>query len=581
MTPAFGLGSFQVASGVQDARGVARELEVTGAPFLLVRREADGAVLWYTFEVDDELLRRLRADAFAVEGALDLYEYPAGPVWPSDGVPATSAVWGPQGFPVLDPAAEIIRGLATPGGTTQGVLFPEITASVAVVRPQQTIELAVALAAASPLGPALPLDLEFPPGVERLSLLAFVESDHFSRPEGESWQTSFSVSRNLEVSPAAGWTFKARATGPRASYRLTVSFLCGGALAGRVQYTLAAAGSPEAAPPSSSGGTISIQPSVEVPHTVTVARTPTGAFELRFLDKGEPAGWVPVQFSRNYLQQLEQASDLARVVELGESIYDDLSASSRALVEWLERSSGPLTIVSREPAIPFELLQLRPERNGPLLGVERPVARALDLSEGVPTTLVVDRAACIRPDYPSPNALPDAAGEEAELGARVVLERGATQADLDALLGRGDLPLVHFAGHAEGDPAQLFLQDGAVSPTRFRRSSPLLRSHPFVFLNGCRAGHGQGDGPSVQRNMTATFLQRGAAGVLAPLIRVKSPSARRAAGAFYEACAEGFVVAEAVRRVRALALDPRAGHAPTFLSYLIHAPPSLRLSLPA
>lgn len=143
------------------------------------------------------------------------------------------------------------------------------------------------------------------------------------------------------------------------------------------------------------------------------------------------------------------------------------------------------------------------------------------------------------------------------------------------------MSILHFAGHANGNPAQLVLEDQKVSPTFFAPSSALLSSgHPLIFLNGCRAGHVSDTSPAFLANFVKMLLASKCTAVVAPMIKVQSPAACKAATTCYDAVANNSV-GEAVRQIRSLAMDSRIpeDHRATYLSYLAFAPPTLKLAI--
>jgi CHAT domain-containing protein len=198
------------------------------------------------------------------------------------------------------------------------------------------------------------------------------------------------------------------------------------------------------------------------------------------------------------------------------------------------------------------------------------------------TDLNIGQVACIRPQYgTSGDELPSAEEEEKDLQQRFpnrfhVIRRSS---ELGDLLQNGQVRILHFAGHADGNPAHLVLEDDKVSPARFHPSYPLLRiGRPLFFLNGCRTGKSWSNAPAFLANSVKVLLTSGCSAIVAPMIKVESPAARKAAKVFYDAVANETIV-EAVRQVRCLALDrstPEEDKA-TYLSYLVFAPPTLKL----
>jgi hypothetical protein len=200
-----------------------------------------------------------------------------------------------------------------------------------------------------------------------------------------------------------------------------------------------------------------------------------------------------------------------------------------------------------------------------------PPARAIDVAT----------AACIRPDYA--DAMGGAIDEERQLQARVKQPiHVGTASELTFLLARADVPLIHFAGHAQGAPtAGLVMDAGNVTtPLDFLGTRLLGDGHPFVFLNGCRAGFAQPGLFTVYANFPKTLVVAHASGIVASVIQVKVDAAPIAAALFYDAVGAGATVGEAVRRVRERAFATTVpSHAASFMSYLAYTPPDLVLRL--
>lgn len=114
------------------------------------------------------------------------------------------------------------------------------------------------------------------------------------------------------------------------------------------------------------------------------------------------------------------------------------------------------------------------------LGADRPVVRWISRL-GMATAPAAQTIACVRPNYPPNIALPSAKQEEEEedlqqrYPAMTVVR---TTAEFNQLLNRTDVGIVHFAGHARGNPPNLILEDDAVSALKFSSSSPLMNTAP-------------------------------------------------------------------------------------------------------
>jgi CHAT domain-containing protein len=242
-----------------------------------------------------------------------------------------------------------------------------------------------------------------------------------------------------------------------------------------------------------------------------------------------------------------------------------------------------MEIAADDRMAPFEVVRTRPKDPRSYLGVRCGITRWIGPGKApmVNPTVAVTSMACIRPDYAEESALPSARAEEAALQQRFGdrVKHMATVDDLAELLDRADVRLIHFAGHADGNPPRLSLEGGGRFPgMRFTRERPLLsEAHPFFFINGCRAGVGRPDAAPILGDFAKLLLRNGCVGVVAPTIKVQSTAALGVAQKFYEQAGSASV-AEALRQARALVLgDGRDELAASYLSYVFCGPPELRL----
>jgi hypothetical protein len=583
------LQPFQLSSGHDRAVDVAGDLQANSVPFLVVHHQSGGRVSWHTFEIDEALIHKLlHGGEASIAHALDLHHSRSARFLKVDARGTTAGLEsfvGPVHALVID-ARRGVRGLALPEPHAAADVYPELTPERLSIAPGMTVEIALALRSMPPGVGGAPMRVSFEEGESSVDVIAVIDSSDLARPPGTTWETRFSVNRALEATPSS-WSFAVIAERDRPRYFLRVTFFCRGAYAGRVDLGLARSELVNGLPTAASGTPIRIGAGPLIPKTIQIARVSQG-FEILRFERGKRVG-APLPYqpqSSEYFTMLEEATDFARVEDIGDALSTDLRRSDGAaeLVQWLEASAGTgevLLIQAIEPFAPFELLRLRPESDGPLLGVDRPVLRSIGESRSAPGVRTVRGAVCIRPDYGANNALPSAVDEQADLAHLLPsLERVRNSVELDKILGREDVTLMHFAGHADGDPARFIFEDGIVLPVRFRASSPLMKiSNPFFFVNGCRAGQGTTAGPSVQRNLVLTMLDRGCIGLVAPLIRINSVAARRASRIFYQSLAEGTTVATAIHALRQAACsdsEVRGGAAAaTFMSYLAYAPVDL------
>lgn len=476
---------------------------------------------------------------------------------------------------------------AEPLPEVRGTLYPSITTKPAdEIEPNQVVTFVLRL---EPTGPSKlsPLAVKFPANWPSVSLRATVSSASFLRPSRESWTQTFEVNRRLTTTPTE-WEFLARAFGDQPFYSLTVSFDVGNFPAGAYELRLRRKGAP-ALSGAPSGGIVSIPRSLRSASLQVLTITAEGPqLRLRLLrGSRELVDGLWSMSTEGFFTKLEAANNLQDIWRFGAALYASLPAELTDFLDSPIFSGSPLLITSSVPIAPFELLRLRPRENGPYLGLDRPVLRWTD-KPPMPdlAKLCITGLACIRPEYDLHEALPSAAVEERELTARFAhlpVDRVATLAEFESLLQKASIQLIHFAGHADGNPARLSLQDGKIEPTYFDPGTPLMNAGPFLFLNGCRAATGRTQVPEFQANMMKLLLAANCTGAVAPLTKVESEAARIAANTFYEAVASGKKVGEAVQAVRALALtkDIAPKHAVSYLSYLAFASPSLQLSFDA
>jgi CHAT domain len=596
------LGTFRTCAASERADRVARELEAYFAPYLVIRRDLEDRNGWYVFLVDEELIRRLKSKRFGitVEHTLDLHEheFDTPRIVSMEGPPGTlltrvlashvrAAAHRPH---VLLDTHEAVRGIFTGEALppAQAMLYPSITCVDGnEVEPGQVVEFLVKVEAAPQPGITTALPIQFPRHAETIDLYAEVSSREFGPLGRDEWSKTFVVSRQLRSTPDQ-WLFKARARGNRKQYSLTVTFHTAGAVVGALGVTLPRRSRLASAPPPKFSARLMSIPQESGARLVVSISEQGGQDYLLSLyqDNGQWDDAVPWQgagrASETYFTWLENAQTDQDLQDAGYGLWVDLPEPMRRFLDRHEVEGASTLFISNGRVAPFEILQLRPKSSGPFLGVDRPVTRWVNDS-GMPAgrELKVARVACIRPTYQGADALPSAVAEEAYLQGRFPrLSHVATKSDLDTLLDNGDVGLVHFAGHADGNPAQLTLEDARVPPARFHPAKPLLsQGHPLFFLNGCRAGSGRSGAPAAVANFVKVLLTSECSAVVAPMIKTDSAAALEAAHVFYEAL-ETESIAEAVRRVRALPTTramPDAQRA-TFLSYLAFAPPTLRVA---
>ena len=464
-------------------------------------------------------------------------------------------------------------GTTSPGGTAarellarEADVYPHVhVLDSHEVRADALIELGVSLDAVALAADEAGMALAFAAGAEHLDVHASVSSPHFGRPANEDWSQTIRVDRELTAEPDI-WLFRARVLGERPSYLLTVTFIAAGRVLGAVEARIPHRDFVESGPPERSYRGRLVLPRTSVVGArlrVEVAREGCQLFRFRLFQDDQP--WettdIPWSFENGeYFSRFENARDGEQLLDLA---IDLAAVLPRPVVEFLDRpgTEGRETLfVSDGRVMPFELLQLRPAANGPLLGIDRPVSR---WTAAHPMAAACGpesgKVACIRPVYSGADALPSAEREEEMLqglyGDRL-LPVARTVQEAVALLQDDTIGLLHFSGHAHDNPAQLVLQDGYLPINRFRPFHPLMRdAHPLIVLNGCRTGGGEGNRSTLAGNFAGTLLFNGCSALIAPVVAVRSTAARAASEVLYAALSHGATIADAVRQVRARALD--------------------------
>jgi hypothetical protein len=422
--------------------------------------------------------------------------------------------------------------------------------------------------------------VHFPAGVTERRLAAVATSPHFVCPRDEKWDHCLMVRRDGVQNGL--WQFRAQAYGDRPGYSLSVCFFADAQPVGTLTIEL----------PRRSAGTIA--PSTRMiplpapgPSRLTVRITNEARMtQLAWFSPVEGEWQKPFPLGFNVDDCLSDlgAPDHQRLDQMRSYCVPFRLSLPPDFLQAIESDASPergLMVMSAATLMPFELLPI--DRGRTVLGMARPVARWPLLGEKnrslAITELDVRKVGCIRPEYKK-DPLPSAADEESDLGRRFTsMAVARTRPELDALLAQTDIDLLHFAGHAQHNPALLKLGDSgdSIKPEAFYGRGLTGRiPSPFFFVNGCEAGLGRSGILPARGNMMETLLACDFVGAVAPLIVVDSPAARDAANAFYAAAEVGKSVAEAVQAIHRLA-EQQPEKAGTFLSYVAYAPPDLHL----
>lgn len=443
------------------------------------------------------------------------------------------------------------------------------------------LQLDRALPDPGPAGKSGAVPFTIPEGVVERRLHLQASSRDFVPLSRDTWSTTVLLRR--EGPSPSQWSFEAMALGDRPQYTFSVAFMLDSDPAGTLAVTLSRRGAAGAEPPPpraeatlsvgaqggpSAGVQIDIVYEGNVPVVKWRSRSVTGRpWEIRF-DTTEHWNALGEEPYQQYGGLLGYGQRLG--AEIDQDLFDALAGNG---------DGGTVSIVSPVPLFPFELVPMG--RNKPFLGAFCSFARWISRPDVRPPEagdIVVRGVACIRPEY-TRRPLDSAKLDEASLGRRFPgLVRAGTRAEIDALLEREDIGLVHYAGHAEDNPPKLLLAGNDVLWPSDLRGTPLAKRRPFLFLNGCRAAMAHTGLPPSLGNMIEVLLASRLGGIVAPFITVDSQAAARAAEAFYDAAFGGSTIAEAVRAVHRLA-ETDGAHAATYLSYLAYTKPSLRLAL--
>jgi hypothetical protein len=606
----FEFPTFRVYSVTEPAQRVAADLVARSVSYVLFRMDSEDEEQWKVLRVDDALLtalglgRRTRGRGSTAAQALrKTFEQLDDFLWTLDATSESTDESASLGLPTMRVPRAWLAGNANaprifldqtgtlrtlalgPSGALpaqRAAVYPRLECAEGTeVAPEQTVEFELRIEAAPPGGIATRLDIEFPEGAATLDLLATVSSEDFVRPDGVAWSATFTIDRQLTARPAA-WTFRARASGERARYSLTVQFLAANHVVGALEATLVLRQSGLPAKIEQRGLRLPSAPGA--PRAVAVSSDAVSRYAFECLRDGktwarsEPAPFAGEEFFRS-LANARSLRALDRDVGLG--LNTELPDEVRTFFATPEDEGLALLVASVGRVAPFEAARARLAVAGSFLGVERPVLRWTSLEMPDIARIGVGPIACIRPDY-ADRPLLSATGEQEDLETRFPtrVERFATEADLERLLDRADVRLIHFAGHADGSPAELVLEGGVkVRATRFDPARALVKDgRPFFFLNGCRAGWGTDKTAAMVGNLVKALLLYGFSGVVAPTISVDSAAASKAARVFYEAAVTQPVV-EAVQNVRRLAVAAETPDAlrASFLSYVAFTPAGLRL----
>jgi hypothetical protein len=588
--PLASLGHYRIVNAAEPASRVAAKLEHDPAPYLVVRRDFENQASWFVFDTDDWLLDMLQGED-PVERCLRLAARDRTPVLKFEKLlrKTRTISSGPIRDRIVVDASGVVKSVVgqRPLFEEDVVVYPVLRSSAQAVAPDEVMEFAVQLEGKAPKDASTELDLHFQQGEEKIPVHVSVSSRDFKMPDETSWATIIQVNRDLTTVPAT-WNFKAQALGERDSYTVRVTFHVRGCVAGNVTATLSRTGATSALSAISPAGPLTFpQAAADTLLTLLIAEdgeTQRLVTALRGGNVVAQAKWI-VGADPGHFEQLQRAKTLEQVGETGNRVFTSLPQAIRDLLENDPHGDSPLLITGQAPYAPFEITEI-PSGDQALLGVRRPVLRWIDdVGQQPQTSAPLDKLLCIRPDYPTA-ALPKAIDEQKYLedhlpsASRLAAQ---TEVDLRPLLNDGSIRAIHFAGHAQANPAGFKLKgEVLLRAAFFGARTPLMREgQPFMFMNGCHAGAGKLAAPADQANMVRQFLVNKARAVVAPAIAVDSQAALAVAQTFYERIQAGDTIGVAMHAVRAAALDADPAIAGSYFSYLAFAPPSLHLTWPA
>ncbi|HJV67659.1 DUF7379 domain-containing protein [Ideonella sp.] len=276
--------------------------------------------------------------------------------------------------------------------------------------------------------------------------------------------------------------------------------------------------------------------------------------------------------------------------DLGKQLWMHLPEAFRE--EYLRLAAAPtpprsLFVFSDELSFPWEIVRPSGRLNGqytelPPLGSLHVMGRWRPgtAARPQPQVMPVARMALVVPDAQAAG-LPSAQAElEAISGlvAAASVVTPAARADVERLLARDDVQVVHFSGHgavgANADLTALQLEGStSISAMAFASTALGATAQPVLYLNACMVGRG-GRVMSRAGGFAGNCLEAGWSGVIAPYWPVYDPSAAAFSVAFYRKLKGGCSIGEALQEIRAERPDD-----PTAQSYAYFGDPFARLRL--
>jgi hypothetical protein len=266
---------------------------------------------------------------------------------------------------------------------------------------------------------------------------------------------------------------------------------------------------------------------------------------------------------------------------------------------------GSIEVMSQEPFIPWEILQLvepgkSPEFEAPFLA-QLGLVRWIANTGFAPASLRLRDGAAyhVIPDYVNPDRVLSAARDERDMLKQLFASRPAPTNSLDLVyfLRGGNFDLIHFACHGNVENTEIYnanleLQDcyddrakayipDLLTSAQVRSYADLrarLPDRPIVFINACETGQ-TGRALVGVGGMAEAFVSKGAGAVVAALWSVGDDAAFAFAKTFYETMLEGRTLAQATLDARDAARKSELGL--SWLAYTVYGHPYARLRLGA
>ncbi|MES1243467.1 MAG: CHAT domain-containing protein [Acidobacteriota bacterium] len=282
---------------------------------------------------------------------------------------------------------------------------------------------------------------------------------------------------------------------------------------------------------------------------------------------------------------------------LGQDLYRELfSGEMQLLYRKIRRSVTTLTIISDEPWIPWELVKPYDAEDpddvidDDFLCIQFELTRWLAGNRSPAAEIQVRRLACFTTSSELTRA-------EEEQGLVTDLARDhsgiedatvpvASAEEIETILGKGGLDLLHFVGHGGFNPDQPNESALPLEDESFFRAGDLTgalateigRNRPLVFLNACWIGQQAWSLTGLGGWADRWVRVCGCGAFLGPAWPVRDSRAFEFARSFYGALAQGETFGRAARIAR-LALREADADDPAWLTYVIYAHANGRIAL--